>query len=327
MKALETADACLFLLGPNYGHVFPETGQSATHDEWVAAQAAGTPRLVYRKLGVTFEPSQHEFARVVEAYATGVFRDSFRTAVDLLPKVAGKILELASGPSPLTFARLTQPPVLHWTLDEGTGGLQTAGATTLLELHVLPLDSAGYSARELDALGYSLPGRVRVTSTVENDVPLSPSRSQDYMAVAVPDSRPRSWDTPRPGQLVEVRLYRTGQLSTRAVLPQDSMGPILDPNALPDQIAKLLKFTGALNIITQDRIVVAAGVSDPAMTSIDTFDPHRSRRTASLAGLGRSFALRAEPDESVNLAALQAGAEEVAGHLARALIAHHPSAA
>ncbi|MEU9365185.1 hypothetical protein AB0D78_03335 [Streptomyces avermitilis] len=79
---------------------------------------------------------------------------------------------------------------------------------------------------------------------------MSPSRSQDYMAVAVPASRPRSWDTPRPGQLVEVRLYRTGQL-----------------------------------------------------------------------------ALRTEPDESVNLAALQAGAEEVAGHLARALIAHHPSAA
>ncbi|MFD0456174.1 DUF4062 domain-containing protein [Streptomyces violaceoruber] len=100
LKALSTADACLFLLGPNYGHVFPETGQSATHDEWVAAQQAGMPRLVYRKLDVTFEPSQHEFVRVVEAYATGVFRDSFRTAADLLPKVAGKIRELESGPSP-----------------------------------------------------------------------------------------------------------------------------------------------------------------------------------------------------------------------------------
>ncbi|MFE9863973.1 hypothetical protein ACFYPZ_14705 [Streptomyces sp. NPDC005506] len=83
----------------------------------------------------------------------------------------------------------------------------------------------------------------------------------------------------------------------------------------------------ALGVERQDRIVVAAGVSDPALTSIDTFDPHRSRRTASLASLGRSFALRTEPDESVNLAALQVGAEEVAGHLARALIAHHPSAA
>ncbi|MET7855036.1 hypothetical protein ABZT48_44435 [Streptomyces avermitilis] len=83
----------------------------------------------------------------------------------------------------------------------------------------------------------------------------------------------------------------------------------------------------ALGVERQDRIVVPAGVSDPAMTSIDTFDPLRSRRTASPAGLGRSFALRTEPGESVNLAALQAGAEEVAGHLARALIAHHPSAA
>ncbi|SCF81967.1 DUF4062 domain-containing protein [Streptomyces sp. Cmuel-A718b] len=327
LKALSTADACLFLLGPNYGHVFPETGQSATHDEWVAAQQAGMPRLVYRKLDVTFESSQHEFVRVVEAYATGVFRDSFRTAADLLPKVAGKIRELESGPSPLAFAKLAQPPALHWTLEEGTGGLQTAGVTTLLELHVLPLDSAGYSARELEALGHSLPGRVRLTGMVEDDVPLSSSRSQDHMAVSVPASRPRSWDTPRPGQLVEVRLYKTGQLSTRALLPQDSMGPILDPNALPKQIAELLNFTGSLNIIRQDRIVVAAGVSEPAMTSIDTFDPRQSRRTASLAGFGRSFALRTEPDESVTLAALQAGADEVAEHLARALIAHHPSAA
>ncbi|MFF0000655.1 hypothetical protein [Streptomyces avermitilis] len=51
----------------------------------------------------------------------------------------------------------------------------------------------------------------------------------------------------------------------------------------------------ALGVERQDRIVVAAGVSDPAMTSIDTFDPHRSRRTASLAGLGRSSALRTSP--------------------------------
>ncbi|MGK5449140.1 DUF4062 domain-containing protein [Streptomyces radiopugnans] len=192
LKALETADACLFLLGPNYGHVFPETGQSATHDEWVAAQAAGTPRLVYRKLDVTFEPNQHEFVRVVEAYATGVFRDSFRTAADLLPKVTEKILELASAPSPLAFAKLDQPPALHWTLDDGPGGLQTAGVATLLELHVMPLGSAGYSARELEAFGHSLPGRVRATGIVGNDVPLSPSRSQNHMAVAVPASLPRS---------------------------------------------------------------------------------------------------------------------------------------
>lgn len=71
----------------------------------------------------------------------------------------------------------------------------------------------------------------------------------------------------------------------------------------------------ALGVERQDRIVVAAGVPDPATTSIDTFDPHRSRRTASPAGLGRPFALRTEPYESVNLAAPQAGAEEVAGHL------------
>ena len=82
------ADAYLLILGPNYGHRFDDTGQSPTHDEWVAASAAGMPRLVYRKIGVSFEAEQEEFAHSIGDYTSGVFYDSFSTTAELLTKVA-----------------------------------------------------------------------------------------------------------------------------------------------------------------------------------------------------------------------------------------------
>ncbi|WP_055566885.1 DUF4062 domain-containing protein [Streptomyces atriruber] len=324
LRALATADVALFLLGPSYGHTFPETGQSATHDEWMAAQAAGMPRLVYRKTNVTFEPAQHAFARTVEAYATGVFRDSFASTAELLPKVTRKIKELEETDSPLDFAPLTHAVDLRWIHDEQSSSPWSGVSTPLLELHVLPVDFAGYSTRELEQLNSSLLGRIRRTGAVADSDALTASRSADHVAVDidVPAHRPL-WNSPQTGALRQVRLYKTGQLSARATLPSDGLGSILDRTALPAQITELLAFLGALNIVEQERIVVAAAVSDPSMTTVDTFAPHRSRSRAGLS-INRSFILRTEPDESVTLAALTSGAEEVAGHVARTLIAQHP---
>ncbi|MDX3069712.1 DUF4062 domain-containing protein, partial [Streptomyces sp. ND04-05B] len=163
LEALDSADVCIFLLGPSYGHVFPETGQSATHDEWMVAKTAGKPRLVYRKLDVRFEDAQQDFARTVEAYATGVFRDAFHDTSELMTKVVQKVKELESGPSPLSFAPLAQPASLRWSLDEA--GVEGGVNVPLLELHVLPVGFAGYSARELEELGTSLVDRIRRTGT------------------------------------------------------------------------------------------------------------------------------------------------------------------
>jgi hypothetical protein len=324
LAALDSADVCLFLLGPFYGHVFSETGQSATHDEWVAAKTTGKPRLVYRKEDVTFEDVQQNFARTVQAYATGVFRDSFHDTAELMTKVVQKVKELETGTSPLTFAPLTQPAPLRWSLDEVS--VEAGANVPLLELHVLPMDFAGYSARELEEYGTSLVDRIRQTGAVRNDVAMTPSSFQTHATVSIPVSRPRTWDTARPGELVEVRLHKSGQVSLRATLPRDSMGSILDQEALPQQIAALLRFVGALNLVQHDRLVVAIGVSDPKLTQIDRFSPHQSRTRADLSGYMRSFTLQTEPDESTSLAALDTGAQEVAGILSRALIKQHPSA-
>jgi hypothetical protein len=321
LRALASADVCLFLLGPFYGYVFPETGRSATHDEWVAAQAAGMPRFVYRKQGVEFEPDQHKFVRDLEAYATGVFRDDFSTSTELITKVVQKVKELESAPSPLAFAKLVQQPTVHWSSD-GSESQAVSNHGALLELHVVPVDSPGYSVRELEQLGASLTGRVRATQMIGSDVALTTTRSDAYVAVGIPASRPRSWGTPQRGELVECRLYKTGQVSIRATLPRDGLGSILDPDDLSRQVADLLRFAGALNIIQADRIVVVAGVPTDALMSIDTFDPRRSRQSSQPMRFGHADRpLRTEPDESVTLAALGAGSAEVAVYLAQALIA------
>ncbi|MBW5248413.1 DUF4062 domain-containing protein [Streptomyces sp. P01-B04] len=323
LAALDSADVCIFLLGPSYGHVFSETGQSATHDEWVVAKTAGKPRWVYRKLGVTFEDTQQKFARTVEAYATGVFRDSFHDTAELMTKVVGKIKELESDRSPLSFAPLPQPVPLRWSLDQ----VSVAGSANLplLELHVFPVGFAGYSARALEEVGDSLADRIRRSGAVKNDVALMSSGSQEHVSVSIPLSKPRTWDSPRPGELIEVRLHKSGQVSLRATLPRDGLGSILDQDSLPQQVTSLLRFNGALDLIQHERIIVAIGVSDPNLTQVDRFNPHQSRTRAELSAYSRSFTLQTEPDESTSLAALDTGAEEVAGILSRALIKRHPS--
>ncbi|MBG0819592.1 DUF4062 domain-containing protein [Planomonospora sp. ID91781] len=320
LAALESADVYLLLLGPNYGHVFPETGQSATHDEWVHAQRLGKPRLVYRKNGVRFDPDQHKFARIVEAYATGVFRDSFSNSVELQTKVVQGLREMDSKPSSLEFIRLLQKPPIIWISNDD--GVHSSGSShdSPLELHVLPTNHPGYSTREMGKFVDSLANRVRETGYIESDQALNLFKFQDYASVSIENDRRHAWDKPQNGKIREVRLYKTGQISIRATLPRDQMGSILDSEALPKQFAEMLRLTGALGIIQQGYVVVAAGVSSAGLISVDTFDPHRSRSRAQPLGFGRSVGVyRTEPDEAVSLAALDNGAYEVGSDLSRAL--------
>lgn len=68
MEGVAAADVYLLLIGPFYGHRFEDTGQSPTHDEWVAAQQAGIRRLVFLKESVTLDEDQKEFYRSVSNY-------------------------------------------------------------------------------------------------------------------------------------------------------------------------------------------------------------------------------------------------------------------
>lgn len=320
LSSLESADVYLLLLGPNYGHVFPETGQSATHDEWVHAQHLGKPRLAFRKSGVTFEDKQHDFARMVEAYGTGVFRSSFSSTPELQTQIALALRELESKPSPLEFARLTNLPSVFWIADSDKNS--SVDSPSLLELHVLPIENSGYSVREFGQLADSLENRIRRTGYIESRLSLNLSKAQDHAVVIIEHDRRDTWDSIQIGEIREVWLHKTGQVSVRATLPKDRMGSILDPEALPNQLAEMLRFTGAMDILQQGPVVAAVGVLANGMISIDHFDPHHSRTRAQGIGFGNPAKVyRTEPDESVSLAALDNGAAEVGGNLSRALLA------
>jgi hypothetical protein len=166
----------------------------------------------------------------------------------------------------------------------------------------------------------SLVSRVRGTGYIDSSQALNLLKSQDHATVSIETDRHRAWDKPHMGEIREIRLHKTGQVSVRSSLPRDRMGSILDPEALPKQLAETLRFIGALGIIQEGHVVVAVGVPSDGVISVDTFDVHRSRSSAQPLGFGRSASMYCtEPDESVSLAALENGAHEVGSDLSRAL--------
>lgn len=140
LRAVHESDVYLLLFGPCYGHIFPETGQSATHDEFVAAQAKGMPRVVLKKTGVVFESEQDAFIRLVGDYGTGVFYDTFSDAIQA--KVVRALRQVRLAPS-------------------GTFSLWYTLPRTRMALGVLDPDHL--TARITDAL--RLVGRLRVLNT------------------------------------------------------------------------------------------------------------------------------------------------------------------
>lgn len=138
MRAVQESDVYLLILGPHYGHVFPETGQSATHDEFVAAQEKGIPRIVLKKTGVQFDPQREDFIKLVGDYGAGVFWDTFTDATDIQAKVARALKRIQDQPTLLTFISLPGPLATEWRRDwpSNRAGL---GLTACLEVHILPV--------------------------------------------------------------------------------------------------------------------------------------------------------------------------------------------
>lgn len=61
VRAVGQADVYVLLIGPAYGDPMPDTGLSATHEEYNAARVEGIPILVFRKEDVAMEAAQQEF--------------------------------------------------------------------------------------------------------------------------------------------------------------------------------------------------------------------------------------------------------------------------
>lgn len=317
LRGVDESDAYLLLLGPNYGHVFPETGQSATHDEWMAAVAKGLPKLVFRKRSVDFEPEQEQFARLVGDYRSGVFYAEYTDVQDLQTKVVQALRGLELQPSALTFSSLRAPVEVRWY----GGGSQGASSTSAawLELHVVPLSAEIRSTRQLRELPGRLVASLRNAGALAVTAGAEPLIEDNAVVVDLPQSDHRRWGEPRDGALTGVRVDAAGQLSLKWSLPADGLGSILDQAVLTSTVAGGLRLIGALRLLHECDVAIGIGLGGSTSMVAEGRVTGIARTAASMSGSGAQ-PVRVEPDEAVSMSALDRGADEVAGSVVQALL-------
>ena len=162
IRGVESSDVYLLLLGPHYGQALPETGQSPTHDEWIAATRVGMPRFVFRKTGIELEEEQQQFEAHLGDYSSGRFYKAFATTAELQQAVVAVLQEVATAPSALNYEPLTGTLPIRW-LDSGNSNNVFTSERSLLEVHVVPVGGHPISSRLLDQVLVAVgpPGRAR----------------------------------------------------------------------------------------------------------------------------------------------------------------------
>jgi hypothetical protein len=317
LRGVEDSDVYLLLLGPKYGHVFPETGQSATHDEWVAAVTKGMHRLVFRKVGVEYEPEQEEFARLVGDYGHGVFYAEFTDVVDLQAKVVQALRSVEAQPSALKFSPLLSPVEVGWREDSANQGWTTT-SEPWLELHAVAVSPTRLSTRQLRELSAQLISSLRRVGAVALTAGVQPSRERDAVVVELPRPDPTRWDQPRESALCGVRVQASGQVSLWWSLPGDGLGRILDAEVLSAAVARGLRLIGALQLLPESDCAIAIGLGG-SLTSVSEGKVTGVARNRASGYTLRSTAVRVPPDEAVSTAAFDRGADEVARSLVQSL--------
>jgi hypothetical protein len=305
------------LLGPHYVTVFPDTGQSATEDEWVTAQRLGLPRYVLRKTGVEFDERQMVFESALGDYATGRFYKTFSTAAEVMLAAAAAIRELEQSPGVLEFQSLGMAPAIRWLTDStGSQGFR-ATDRPLLEVHVAPLDGSPLPSRVLEQVLSGLPARVRSSGLVSMTEALDTAHASDSIQLDASPPAMGQWGGVTSGSFASVRVLKDGQVTVAFRLPGDQMGSIVDVQDTTARVASGLRLAGQIDMTQATRLAVGIGLTSRLMTTIGVAG-QQSRTRASLSS--RSEPVRVEPDESVSRAALDRGADEVAATLVRSLI-------
>lgn len=316
LDGVASSDVYLMLLGPAYGHRFPETNQSPTHDEFVAAQAAGIPRLVFRKDGVGFEPEQEEFANLVGDYGTGVFYNTFRDATDLQAKVVAAIRDLEATPQGVSFAPLDAPVPASWQSAWSPQRHGNSPTEASLEVHVIPIGDRHRTGREMATITDSIAAELRSTNVVPATSALDVTQADGAVSVVFQVER-RRWDEPVAAHLRRIRVDASGQVSVVTSLPRGSMAAIFDADDVAKQVVMSLRLVGSLQLIRTSRVAVAIGIEPTMMLAVGTVAELTRANSVSLRS--QDTPVRVEADEAVSLEALDAGADEVARSTSRLL--------
>ena len=316
LKAVQSSDLVLLILGASYGYTFPETDQSATHDEFNEARRNGQTVYVFNKNVEEREPEQQAFVDVVGQYASGAFWKSFSSTTELMTQVTAAILEFMSAPSPLTYEPLLTPPEVLWRDEWGTHrGWGASNEATFVETHVTLLGGPNRSTREIHALPDAIIGKLRAFGAVTMAGAVEPEVTDDYVTITVPEQqRGRHHRDTSPRHFAGVRVSKTGQVSTWTTLPKAQIGSVVTEDELAAAIGDQLRIIGTLNVVAGDRFTLSVGLGGSTMMST-------GGSSATSIGFGSGEPIRIRPDESLSSAAFNVGADEVARGIARRIVA------
>ncbi|WP_307485026.1 DUF4062 domain-containing protein [Pseudarthrobacter sulfonivorans] len=305
INGVESSDAYLLLLGPHYGTVFPETGQSATHDEWVAAQRVGIPRFVFRKSGSTFDLEQQEFERSLGDYGSGRFYKAFSDIAELQQAVVASIRELEASPESMDFEPLHESVAIRWLGEEAARNQFSSSERSPLEIHVVPLDGSPVSARLLEQIGTGLPKHVRNAGLVSAAQGLELDHIEGGVVVqSPPPLRRGGFHETHEGSFAAVMVRKSGGTTVTFRLPGDTMGSILDARQLAQDIASALRLSGRIDVTGAARFAIGMGITSTSMVAVGEL----GRGPRNSVGMRlNSSPLRLEPDETVSRAALDRG--------------------
>jgi hypothetical protein len=321
MDGVDSADVYVLLVGPAYGHKFPETGQSATHDEYMRARERGIPRLVFLKSGVEMDADQEAFVSDLSDYGSGLFRASFSDVSDLLTKVAAALGEVAESPGDLTYEALDGTVEVKWREEWEDAYYRGRRSETYAELHVVGLASRRIPARVMRTMPERLVSALRASGMLEAHAGANPRLDDGSAVVEIPpaDDR-RIRDAVQPSRLMGVRVDNGAQASAWWSLPTDGMGGIVNVADLTSMASKALRFVGTAGVFdAEQRLAVAIALNGSMFSVIDGQLPTSSRTNASF-GTMRDEPIRVLPDESVSATVLDLAAEEYGRELSASLL-------
>jgi Domain of unknown function (DUF4062) len=309
LRGADQADVYLLLLGGRYGEPVFDSGLSPTEEEFTRARQRGIPMLVFVKQGVDVEPRQQAFIDRVQEYTGGRFRAGFTSAVDLQPKVAAALTELAAQQAPLVYTPLpaTANLTVPWVYDPATRSGTWTSHGAILECHALPLAAPRLAAVSLDALADRLAELGRLHRLFRTDQALQVASDPEGVAV-------RSSDGRQPGAGLAVRRNRTA--SVWSELERDMLGHIVEAADLAKRTASMLRL--AAEVVPADSDVALAAGLGPTDQIVEGRVSDLGRRTHAAfgSGFGRQMPARAEPEDSVPAATLRSASEEIGQELA-----------
>lgn len=310
LAAVASSDVYLLILGPHYGYRFPETGQSATHDEWKGAQQAGLQIYAFRKEGVALDADQEGFAQEVGSYGSGRFWKSFTTTANLQQAVVEAIRDAETQPATLDFAPL--PAAVHprW--------LPEVSSLALIEVQVVPVETDPITDRVFGQAAQRLPGLLRSEGVVSQLSGLRYLDSPGTAAVHADNTESRrGWNEIRPSQFESMYVQKSGQIGLTFSLPADQMSAFLDREDAIENVTRALQVIHRMEYVSSTRCAVALRITQGGQVTIGAV-PGAPRSSMTMPSRRDTFEL--VPDESVPTASLGTAASEIASNSTDALL-------